>query len=86
MIYPTNMLVYRNRARITQGALAKAVGVSQPRISNVESCIDDTAPANLLSKIAKAISFPGNPQELQSQYVGPNPTTNQSQNNGVSLR
>jgi len=65
----TNMLVYRRKANISQTQLAQMVGVSQPRISNIESMVDDTPSADLLNRIARAIKYPGKPSTLQDLYV-----------------
>jgi DNA-binding XRE family transcriptional regulator len=69
MAYPNNMLVYRNKADLTQGELALRCGVSQPRISSVEKEFDTSPPLALLTKIAKEIAFPGDPKTLQEQFV-----------------
>ena len=66
---PTNMEVYRRRADLGQAALGKRVGVSQPRISNIEGCNDESPPLDLLEKIKKVIKFPGAVEEILQPYV-----------------
>jgi len=66
--YPSNMMVYRKKAGVTQGELGKLVGVSQPRICNIEIGAEDKPPVPLLKLIAEAISFPGDPSTLQHAY------------------
>ncbi len=64
---PTNMEILRRNRRITQVELAEMLNVSQPMISHFET--GKQTPTELqLQKIADAIMYPGNPQDLLLTY------------------
>lgn len=73
MAFPNNMFVFRKRAGLTQAALARKVDVSQPRISAIESEVEDMPPMNLMEKIAEAIGFKGEASQLQERFDDENP-------------
>jgi DNA-binding XRE family transcriptional regulator len=66
--YPSNMFVYRKKAGVTQHELGRLVGVSQPRICNIETGTEDRPPMRLLEAIAKVISYPQAPETLQHGF------------------
>lgn len=70
MPFPNNMFVYRRKLDMTQGALGEMCGVTQVRICGIESEKDTTPPPRLLKKIARALKFPGRPEDLQKEYTG----------------
>lgn len=64
---PTSMEVIRRSRKITQTELAELLNVSQPMISHFET--GKQQPTELqLQKIADAIMFAGDPQELLLPY------------------
>lgn len=67
----TKMFVLRRGLDLTQEELARRVGVSQPRISNIESGEDDTPPKSLMEKIAEVLGYVEDPMTLQDSVVAP---------------
>lgn len=63
------MRVFRKRAKLTQKEIAELVGVSQARISYIESEVEEAPPMSLMIQIASAIGFEDDPMRLQDTFT-----------------